>query len=300
MITRASVLAFLRGDQQAERAIPKRGFTAQLTTLTAAALAFLAVFLLAASLSASRLAGVWAADLSNIVMVRIPADVPDQEAVTETALVFLAQAPGVAAVRVISAEEEQALLAPWLGPNISVDLLPLPKLIEVTAAAEGLNVALLSAELSAAVPGAILDDHVSWRLPLIAAANRARLFAWTSVGLLTGVLIGLVTLAAQVSLTSNRQTIGVLRLVGATDAYIAQAFVRRFTLRGFAGALAGTLCGFLAMRLVLTTEVSSGLGLPVPFQGWSALWLGLIPLLCGATALVATQLSANRALKEIP
>lgn len=290
----------LRGDQQAERAIPRRGFTAQLTTLTAAALAFLAVFVLAASLSASRMAGAWAADLSDTVTVRIPIEVPDQTAAAEAALAFLAQAPGVATARLLSAEEEQALLAPWLGPNIAVDLLPLPKLIEVTTSAEGLNAALLSSELSAAVPGAMLDDHASWRLPLIAAAQRARLLAWAAVALLTAVLVGLLTLAAQVSLTSNKQTISVLRLVGATDDYIAQAFVRRFTIRSLAGAAAGTLCGFLAIRLVVSADVSTSLGLPIPFPGWHAIWLIFIPILSGAAALIATQLSAHRTLKEIP
>lgn len=295
-----AVIEVLRGDQQAERAIPKRGFTAQLTTLTAAALAFLAVFVLAASLSASRMAEAWASDLSGLITVRIPEDVPDQAAVTEAALTFLSHAPGVAEARIISAEEEQALLAPWLGPNIPTDLLPLPKLIEVTPAEEGVDFVLLGTQLSAAVPGALLDDHSSWHRPLVAAAQRARLLAWGSVGLLIAVLVGLVTLAAQVSLISNRQTIGVLRLVGATDDYIAQAFVRRFTMRGLFGAAAGTLCGVLAIRLVVTPSVSAGLGLPMPFPGWHATWLVFIPILSGATALIATRLFAHRALKEIP
>lgn len=298
-MTFADVHAFLKGDQQAERAIPKRGFTAQLTTLTAAALAFLAVFVLAASLLASRMAALWAGELSAVATVRIAAEIDDQAAVTETALAFLGQVPGVASARALSVDEEQALLSPWLGANIPVDLLPLPKLIEVTPA-EGFDAESLGAQLAAAVPGATLDDHGQWRQPLIATAQRARLLAWIAVVLIATILVGLVTLAAQVSLTSNRQTIGVLRLVGATDGYIAQAFVRRFALRGLVGAAAGTVLGFVAIRLMLSVEVATNVGLPRPFPGFQALWLLAIPVLSGVAALWATQIAAQRTLKEIP
>ena len=41
------VLGALRADQQADRVVPPSGFTAQLTSFTAGAMAFLAVFALA-------------------------------------------------------------------------------------------------------------------------------------------------------------------------------------------------------------------------------------------------------------
>ena len=88
-MTFADVQDFLRGDQQAERAIPKRGFTAQLTTVTAAALAFLLVFVLAASLSASRAASLWASEFFDSASVRIAADIDNQEAVVELSLIHI-------------------------------------------------------------------------------------------------------------------------------------------------------------------------------------------------------------------
>ena len=50
------VLGALRADQQADRVVPPSGFTAQLTSFTAGAMAFLAVFALALSLASGRLA----------------------------------------------------------------------------------------------------------------------------------------------------------------------------------------------------------------------------------------------------
>jgi hypothetical protein len=52
-----------------------------------------------------------------------------------------------------------------------------------------------------------------------------------SLGLIAGAMAALITLAAQAALSANAPVIRVLRLVGARDAYIARAFVRRFTVR---------------------------------------------------------------------
>jgi cell division transport system permease protein len=56
-------------------------------------------------------------------------------------------------------------------------------------------------------------------------------------------MAAMITLAANAALAANAQVIGVLRLVGARDTYIARAFVRRFTLRALTGAAAGAAGG---------------------------------------------------------
>lgn len=287
-------LALLRGDVQAERAIPKRGFTAQLTTVVAGVLSFLAVFVLALSLSASRIAKDWASDLGGATTVQLPADRADD---IESVLQLLRNTPGVTEARALTADEEQALLAPWLGTNMPVDLLPVPKLIDVTTD-ETFDAAAVAGQL--AVVGATLNDHDGWREPLAEVASRLRTLGWVTVGLITLALLGLVTLAARLSLTSNTQTIGVLRLVGATDTYIAHAFMRRLMLRAATGAAIGTVIGFLVMRRIATIDSAPEFNVAMPFDGWQALWLVLIPVLSGGAALLATQFAAHRTLREIP
>lgn len=295
----SAVLTFLRGDQQAERAIPRRGLSAQLTALIAGALAFLAVFVLALSLSASRMADAWAADLTGIVTVQIPAEVANPEAAVQSVMTLLSSTPGVSAMGPLAPEEQQALLTPMLGADLPLDLLPLPQLIEVTTTEE-FDATAVGTELRAVVPEATLDDHAGWRRPLVAATVRLRTLGWVAVGLLAVALLGLVTLAAQVSLASNTQTIGVLRLVGATDSYIAHAFMRRFMLRAFTGAAIGTAAGFIAMRALISVDIAATFGLSAPFPGWQALWLLTIPALSGLAALLATRTAARRVLKEVP
>ena len=70
------VRAFLdvfQGESKADRVVPPSGFTARLTTFTAAAMAFLTVFALALSLATGRLADRWDAELARTSTIRISA-----------------------------------------------------------------------------------------------------------------------------------------------------------------------------------------------------------------------------------
>ncbi|MGL5012350.1 MAG: cell division protein FtsX, partial [Paracoccaceae bacterium] len=63
----------LRTDRHSDRVVPPSGYTATLTSFTAGAMAFLAVFAIALSLAAGRLAERWQAALTDTATVRISA-----------------------------------------------------------------------------------------------------------------------------------------------------------------------------------------------------------------------------------
>ncbi|WP_281984389.1 cell division protein FtsX [Thalassorhabdomicrobium marinisediminis] len=288
----------LAGDPQAERAVPPTGFTARLTVLTAGAMAFLAVFALALSLATGRLADRWAAELAQTSTLRISAPQGQLDAQTEAALRVLQTTPGVAEARALSADEQRALLAPWFGPDLPIESLPVPQLIEIIEDSEGYDPAGLRARLQAEVPGAVLDDHTRWREPLIEAAGRLRLLGLVSMGLIAVATAAMITLAANAALAANAQLIRVMRLVGAKDIYIARAFVRRFTLRALIGAALGTLAGTLAVMLLPRTDAAGGFLTGLGFQGLHWLWPLVIPILAALVAFVATRQAALKTLRE--
>lgn len=106
----------------------------------------------------------------------------------------------------------------------------------------------------------------------------------------------MVTLAANAALAANAQVIAVLRLVGATDNYIARAFVRRFALRALMGAAAGTALGLVAVMLMPSGGETSGFLTGLGFQGWHWGVPLLVPPLAGVVAFVATAVAARRVL----
>jgi cell division transport system permease protein len=295
-IDRFGLMAMLVGDAQADRVVPPTGFTAQLTVFAAAAMAFLAVFALALSLASGRLAQQWGNELVRSATLRITAPQDQIAAQTTAAMHVLETTQGVASARVLSLEEQQALLAPWFGPDVSLESLPVPQLIEVIENDQGYDSAGLRLRLQAEAPGAVLDDHARWRKPLVQAASRLRLLGWLCITLIGATMAVIVTLAAQAALAANAQVIAVLRLVGATDKYIAKAFVRRFTLRALAGAAAGVVVGLLAVFMLPTASDEAGFLTGLGFRGWHWIWPLFIPLIAAAVAFIATGTAARRTL----
>lgn len=293
-----ALLDLIVGDPQADRAVPPTGMTARLTVFVAAVMAFLAVIALALSLSTGRVADRWADELAQSSTLRLPSDPAQADALLEAALEVLQTTPGVQTVRALSPDEQQALLEPWFGPDLPLDTLPIPQLIEVIADDDGYDAAGLQARLTAQVPGAVLDDHTSWRAPLLAAASRIRLIGWFTILLIGAVIAAMITLAAQASLSANAQVIRVLRLVGARDVYIARAFVRRFTLRAGLGAIGGVVAGLVALQLMPQSDGVGGLLTNVGFAGAGWIWPLLIPLLSAIVAFVATRAAAFARLRE--
>lgn len=291
--------ALLLGDAGADRVVPPTGFTASLTVFASAAMAFLAVFALAFAMSTGRLADRWDGALAKTATIRLSAPQGQVDAQIEAALEILNQTPGVASARIMSQAEQADLLSPWFGPDLPLDLLPVPRLIEITETEAGFDAEGLRFRLAGEAPGAVLDDHTRWRRPLVEAASRLRTLGIVSLALIGGVMAAVITLAAGAALSANAQIIGVLRLVGARDVYIARAFVRRFTLRALTGALAGTLAGMAAIWLMPSAGGDASFLTGLGFRGLEWVWPLLIPVLAGVVAFWATRMAALSRLRAL-
>ncbi|MBJ3764069.1 cell division protein FtsX [Maribius pontilimi] len=292
--------SLLKGDPSADRIVPPTGFTAQLTVFTAAAMAFLGVFALALSLATARLADRWGQALAQSSTIRISAPADQRQAQTDAVLRILSETPGVASSRALSDAEQRALLAPWFGPELPVETLPIPQLVEVIEEGRGYDAEGLRLRLQAEAPGAVVDDHTRWRRPLIRAAERLNLLALGALTLIVLTMAAMITLAASTALAANRQVMTVLRLVGARDIFIARAFVRRFTLRASMGAAIGTALAVLFIALMPRADAAGGFLTDLAFSGAGWLLPLLIVPLAAFIAFWATRHAALRALKEIP
>ena len=292
------LIALMVGDPQADRAVPPTGFTARLTVFTAAAMAFLAVFAMALSMATGRLADRWSDELAQTSTLRISAPQDQAAAQVRAAITLLETTPGVAAARALTAEEQRQLLEPWFGPDLPIEALPIPQLIEIIEEGRGYDAVGLRARLQAEIPGAVLDDHTRWREPLVDAAGRLRMLGWFAIALIGAATAAMITLAAQSALAANAQVIRVMRLVGARDDYIARAFVRRFTSRAFLGALGGTLIGMITVAILPQSDDIGGFLTDIGFRGAGWLWPLFLPPLVAIVAFFATRAAALRTLKE--
>ena len=147
---------------------------------------------------------------------------------------------GVTEARAYTKQESARLVEPWLGGGLSLDDLPIPRLIVVKLASGVLpDFEALRRALAAQVAGATLDDHRRWIDRMRTMAGTAVAAGVAVLALVLAVTVLSVTFATRGAMATNRPIIEVLHYVGATDGFIAGQFQRHFLLLGFKGGAIG-------------------------------------------------------------
>ena len=203
----------------------------------------------------------WSEALAKTATIRLSAPAEQVQIQTDAILAALATTPGIASLSPDRrCRDDESCSNPGSARACRFEALPIPRLIEVVEADPPYDAEGLKQRLTAEAPGAILDDHTRWRRPLAEAASRIRLLGVLSIAivLIGATMAAMITLAARAALATNAEVIRVLRLVGAKDSYIARAFVRRFTLRTFAGAAVGAAAGLIGVAALPAADAAGG------------------------------------------
>lgn len=149
-------------------------------------------------------------------------------------------APGVAEAMPFDEAAGERLLEPWLGSDLDLHDLPIPRLIVVKLGDSArFDAAGLRKALESGVAGASLDDHRLWMDRLAAMADTVVAVALVILALVLmamGLAIGFATRGA---MAGNREIVGVLHFVGAEDSFIAGEFRRHFLRLGLRGGAIG-------------------------------------------------------------
>ena len=289
--------AFLSGGPAAG-VLPRSPATTASVGFLAAALAFLAVLALALMLAAGRLAASWQGELAASATLQIFAPEPQIEEQARAALAVLRTTPGVRSVRMVDLAEQERLLEPWLGPDVPIESLPVPLLVEVETDRTALDREDLVLRLQAEAPGAVFDDHAAWRQPLVATAERLRLFAAGCLALVAIALAAVAGLAVHATLAANGGAIATLRLVGARDRFIRGALTRPALLGTLAGAGLGTAAGLALVALLPRGSEQGFFLVGIGLSGWQLLLPLLVPPAAALIARAAGGLVAWRGVRR--
>jgi len=291
--------------------VPRHSIAGRALIAVVAIMTFLVSLTTGAVILIGSAASAWQSDVAREVTIQVlPAPGRDVDATVEKATSVARAFPGIDDVRAYTKAESARLLEPWLGGGLSLDELPVPRLIVVKIAGGATpDIPQLRRILATEVPGAVLDDHRGW-------IERMGAMAGTAVG--GGVAILLLMIAATVlsvsfatrgAMATNKPVIEVLHFVGARNAYIASHFQRHFWLLGLQG---GALGGGLAILLfVVAGTVSSWFSGTAGAEQTAALFgtfsiglggyvavLGQILLIALVTALTSRH-TVNRTLENI-
>jgi cell division transport system permease protein len=221
--------------------VPRNSISGRALIAVVAIMTFLASLTIGAAILVSRAAGEWQSEISREVTIQVvPAPGRDVDSLVDKAVSVARAFPGIAEVRPYSKDESAKLLEPWLGTGLSLNELPVPRLIVVKLASDATpDLAQLRRLLAEQVPGAMLDDHRGW-------IDRMRAMAGTAVAAGLGALILMfaatilsVTFATRGAMATNKPVIEVLHFVGAKNGFIARNFQHHFLLLGLQGGAIG-------------------------------------------------------------
>jgi cell division transport system permease protein len=272
------------------------------------AMVYLAALALAGTFALDGTVRQWSDSLRGALTVQLPgvAGAPDGvEAQTriDTATAVLLETRGVLSVATVPHEEAQSLLEPWLGAGDLPPDLALPILIDVRVDNEaGINFELLAQRLEDAVPGARLNDNGIFLRRLVTLARSVQFVGIVVVAIVALAAVSIVVFATRAGMTSHRETIELLHLIGARDSYIARRFVGHALYYGLLGGFIGlVLAAVTVAGLVVAAQGLGDMLLPRLSLGYEV-WIALlcVPIASALISMVTARTTVMRTLRRMP
>ena len=221
--------------------VPRASIAGRALVAVVAIMTFLASVTTGAVLLISASASQWQSDVASEITIQVrPQAGRNLDHDVAAVLDAMRTQSGILDTRPFTKEESSALLEPWLGSGLSLDDLPVPRVI-VARVAPGttLDLTVLRRTLALVTPTASVDDHRAW-IERMRSMSGATVFF--GLGILALVIIATVisvSFATRGAMAANRPIVEVLHFVGAGDRFIADRFFRHFLLLGLEGGVIG-------------------------------------------------------------
>jgi cell division transport system permease protein len=198
--------------------------------------------------------------------------------------------------------ELRTQLRQWLGQDgLDADL-PIPALIDVDlvpSVAPDQAMGRLRTILAGITPQARVEPHSEWLGPVARLIRFFATIASAVVGIMLLAMAAILALAARSSARMHEKTLGLLHLVGATDAQIIRLFQRRLALDAAFGGAIGFACAAAVLAVIsllfrdIQGAVFAGSGL-----GWTVLALPILPVLGIILAILTARFTIRALLKR--
>lgn len=215
---------------------------------------------------------------------------------------FLERYPNVKEVSVLSNSELNALLEPWLGNNVDIELLPIPKLIDVKIE-KGVDFDYkeLMIKLSEISPQASINDHNLWLSRLLRFINSLKMLAVTVLIMVALACIAAIVYAVRTGLNIHKEIIGILHIMGATDEYIAMNYVKQISLMSLGAGIIGIIIAVPAIMLVgeMAREIEAGIFNAVTFGAENWLAVLVLPLVFTLFTALTSYITVIRTLRKM-
>jgi cell division transport system permease protein len=216
-----------------------------------AIMTFLASLTIGAVVLVGAAADEWQSEVAREVTIQIrPRPDRDGDADVASAAALARASAGISEVKPYSKAESAALLEPWLGTGLTLEDLPVPRVIVVKLAGQDApDLGALRKALAEQVPGASLDDHRAWIDRMRGVANSAVALGMGVLALVLAATVLSVMFATRGAMATNRPIVEVLHFVGARRSFIAREFQHHFLVLGLKGGAIGGAAALVVFGL---------------------------------------------------
>jgi cell division transport system permease protein len=228
--------------------VPRASIAGRALVAVVAIMTFLASITTGAVLLVSASAAEWQSEVASEITVQVrPVAGRDLDRDSASVADTVRTQPGIIGVQAYTKEESAKLLEPWLGAGLSLDDLPVPRVIIARVApGTSLDLAQLRGRVTQVTPSGSVDDHRAW-IGRMRSMSGATVFSGIGIlALVTIATIISVSFATRGAMAANRPIVEVLHFVGAGDRYIANRFFRHFLRLGLQGGIIGGGTAMLA------------------------------------------------------
>jgi len=234
--------------------------------------------------------------------IQIPGDLEKLDEITKSTLTLIEEMKETDKAEALDDSHLRARMEPWIGRNLSSDLLPLPRIIEVKIRPDAqVNFEALTEKLKTISPDIELDTHQAWVSRFSEFLGKLRHIALALTVTLLMVTALTIVLAVKNGLRIHHKTVAILHSIGAQDDYIARQFQLNLLQMAVKGALIGvTFAALLYAALgMMAQEFSSSLLPDLRLTLIHMLLFLLLILFSGVMAFFASRWTVLGMLKRI-
>ncbi len=276
-----------------------------------ALMSFLAVLSLSGAIALNSTTNKWSSGLENKITIEISVETKDGHILSKDTILketknlydTLSSHPLIKSVNILSNEEIQDLISPWVGNDLDLTNIPLPSLISVEIKNIGENeFNNLKKDIKKASKHANIETHEQWLSDLIEFTKTLKILSLLVTLIIISITTIAITSAVKTRLAIHNEEVTLLHYMGATDNYIIRQFQRHTVILALKGAIIGTVLGIIVtLSLTFISRSSESDLIPVIYIGFYAIiMLCLVPVIIAIITALTSYITVLRSLAKMP
>jgi len=272
----------------------------------------LLVLALMASFALSSVSNKWSSGLQGKATIEIPVkdnngallDVSTFEKQKADILALLNEQLTINEVNALTPDEINALIEPWLGSALQSQNALLPGVISVNYYAnnETLDLKALENDITAIAPQARLDTHQSWLSDILKLTGMLKLCAYIIVLIIGATTIIAIAGAIRTRISTYREDLELLHLMGAGDRYIARQFQKHSFFLSLKGSVIGLIVTMILLLLMRWGLSFNNIALmpDLSVSHVQIVFILCVPLIISVIAMFTARITLLRHLHKMP